>query len=117
MDSYKALSKQVREAHVQRVSKNTQPKRVQKKDPINFHFKQFMGDTNIIQARDTIPDKLDTSINELWNLDFTESLIPFAEIDVIDQQPVTEEKLEFNGKTYDLGKLSKTERLKVINEW
>ena len=117
MDSYKALSKQVRTAHVQRVLSNTQPKRAQKKDPINFHSTQFKGDKIINQAKETIPDRLETNISELWNLDFTESLIPFAEIDIIDQPPVMEDKLELDGKTYKLHELSKSDRLKVVNEW
>ena len=86
-----------------------------KKTGIDVHLPEFETNTAITTARNSVPKRVDTTddINSLWNMDFCESLAPFADAG----NGIKKDIIEVNKVQYDLAGMTDQGREEIIDMW
>ena len=86
MDHYYLISQEAREEQLARLALEKEERPKTKSKPRNVHTSKLVNET-ILKAKDSIPDKLDSTIglNDLWNKDFMDSLLPFSTLEEADE--------------------------------
>ena len=117
MNHYWMISEEARAAQLERLAKEKAERPKLKTKCKNVHTSKLNNEA-ILKARENIPDKIESSmnINDLWNKEFMDSLLPFSTVEEADESE-NPDFVVLEGKKIDLSKLPKHERNETISKW
>ena len=117
MEHYYMISEEARAAQLERLAKEKADRPKLKPGCKNAHTSKLKNEV-IEKAKENIPDKLESSINinDLWNKEFMDSLLPFSMEEEADESE-NPDFIFLEGKKIDLSKLSRTDRKEAISKW
>ena len=117
MNHYYQISQEARQEQLDRLAMEKENRPKLKTKPKNAHTSKLTSEA-VQKAKEDIPDILESklSIDDLWNKDFMDSLMPFSNVEEADGS-MNPDFITVNGNKIDLSQLSKTDRAETISRW